>query len=85
MNFKPILVCFLLLFAVSACKRKDKYAEVRAVLEQVLADDQKFRNPYIPEKQNPLDRKNKEIVRILNSVFTSLTNSYAMLLSCSYV
>lgn len=62
MNFKPILVCFLLLFAVSACKRKDKYAEVRAVLEQVLADDQKFRNPYIPEKQNPLDRKNKEIV-----------------------
>lgn len=48
-----IILTILALFIIG-CKKKEKYTEVRKTLEKVLIEDQKFRNPYIPEKQMQL-------------------------------
>ena len=68
MRLKYILTLIILTTFLN-CEKKDKYAEVRKTLEKVLVDDQKFRNPYIPAKQNSLDRENTKIVtKIIDSL-----------------
>ena len=63
-----IILTILALFIIG-CKKKEKYSEVRKTLEKVLIEDQKFRNPYIPEKQNAIDRNNTKIVtKIIDSL-----------------
>lgn len=63
----PLLIC---IYSFFACKKAENYSEVRKTLEQVLADDQKFRSPVFDlTKQASLDRKNTRIVtKIIDSL-----------------
>lgn len=63
----PLLIFILYFFG---CKKAENYSEVRKTLEQVLVDDQKFRQPtYNYINQNPIDRKNIKIVtKIIDSL-----------------
>ncbi|MDR6457260.1 hypothetical protein J2786_000353 [Chryseobacterium vietnamense] len=66
-KLKYLLLVFILSFF--GCKKTENYSEVRKTLEQVLVDDQKFRQPMDFIKQAPLDRKNIKIVtKIIDSL-----------------
>ncbi|MGN7865060.1 DUF6624 domain-containing protein [Chryseobacterium sp. 22458] len=64
---KILLMLFLCCFS---CKKEKEYNEVKKILEEVLVDDQKFRDPiYDHIKQDSLDRKNIKIVtKIIDSL-----------------
>lgn len=68
MKIKFLFVFFTV--CAVACKQKENYTEVRKTLENILEDDQKYRNPvYDWKKQNPIDRKNIKIVtKIIDSL-----------------
>lgn len=70
MNIKSGSIAFVLILCLFGCKESEKYSEVRKTLEKVLEDDQKFRQPtYDYINQNPLDRKNLQIVtKIIDSL-----------------
>lgn len=67
-KLKYTLPVFILCFF--GCKKTENYSEVKKTLEQVLVDDQKFRQPtYDYIKQAPIDRKNIKIVtKIIDSL-----------------
>ncbi|MBS1571915.1 MAG: hypothetical protein JST62_05915 [Bacteroidetes bacterium] len=59
-----------LILVFFGCKKNTQYSEIKKVLERVLVDDQKFRQPYYDyAKQNPIDDKNIKIVtKIIDSL-----------------
>ena len=69
MRLLNILILIILTTFTLNCERKNKHSEIRETLEKVLKADQRFRNPYIPAKQNPIDRRNIKIVtQIIDSL-----------------
>lgn len=67
LNLKYLI---LILIFFLGCKKTDDYGEVRKTLENVLVEDQRYRQPiYNPEKQNIIDEKNIKIVtKIIDSL-----------------
>lgn len=63
-------ILLLLFLGFFSCKKEQKYTEVKKILEEVLVNDQKFRDPiYDHVKQDSLDKKNIKIVtRIIDSL-----------------
>lgn len=63
-------VLLLLIFCCFSCKKENEYSGVKKILEEVLVDDQKFRDPiYDHVKQDSLDRKNiKVVTKIIDSL-----------------